>query len=299
MNAPDKERRWQVAPPDGWRTSYRRRAMAQWITDAQQGAGQLLARVIVNRLWQHHFGRGIVVTPNDFGAQGRRPTHPELLDWLSDELIRGGWRLKDIQRLIMTSAVYRRSAEWNEANATVDPSNELCWRFAPRRLEAEAVRDAMLNVSGLLERRMYGPGTLDERQTRRSIYFTVKRSRLIPTMQLLDAPEALVSIAERGSTTIAPQALLFMNNDQVRRCAAELAKRLGVTAESKPAESVRRAYLLALSRAPTAQELDETVAFIQQQTASYSADNNPNARELALTDFCQVLLGLSEFIYVD
>src|SRR5437660_9321065 len=111
MPSPDQAKHLHVDPPKGWRTSYRRRALAAWITDVDQGAGHLLARVIVNRLWQHHFGRGIVATPSDFGQQGERPTHPELLDWLASELVRGGWRLKPIHKLIMTSAVYMQGGE--------------------------------------------------------------------------------------------------------------------------------------------------------------------------------------------
>ncbi len=126
--ASDGESRWKATPPKGWRTSYRRTGLANWITDVDSGAGQLLARVIVNRLWQHHFGRGLVATPSDFGAQGERPTHPELLDWLASELIRGGWRLKPIHKLIMTSAVYMQTADDDAARSRLDPENALCWQ---------------------------------------------------------------------------------------------------------------------------------------------------------------------------
>ena len=147
-NAPDAEKRWQVAPPPGSRTSYRRRSLANWITDVDDGAGRLLARVIVNRLWQHHFGRGIVATPSDFGAQGEKPTNPELLDWLAQELIDSGWKLKHIHKLMMTSATYVESSAYDKGKATADVDDRFLWRFAPRRLEAEAVRDAILSVSG-------------------------------------------------------------------------------------------------------------------------------------------------------
>ena len=151
--------------------------------------------MIVNRLWQHHFGRGIVATPSDFGAQGERPTHPELLDWLAGELIRDGWRLKPIHKLIMTSAVYRAGRrDRRRPMAGSTPRTPRSGASAPRRLEAEAIRDAMLAVSGRLDPTMYGPGTLDERQQRRSVYFTVKRSQLIPMMMLFDAPDALQGI---------------------------------------------------------------------------------------------------------
>src|SRR5205807_6882541 len=114
--------------PKNWRTSYRRRALANWICDVDRGAGALLARVIVNRLWQHHLGRGIVATPSEFGSRGERPSHPELLDWLASELIRNGWRLKPIHKLILTSAVYMESADWQESKARLDRANNLFWR---------------------------------------------------------------------------------------------------------------------------------------------------------------------------
>src|SRR5690606_36242840 len=152
---------WQEEPPPGWRTSYRRRALANWITDTEAGPGHLLARVIVNRLWHHHFGRGIVATPNDFGSQGSPPTHPQLLDWLAARCIDGGWKLKPLHRLMMVSAVYRQSSAIDHDRNAADSQSDLLTRFVPRRLEAEAIRDSMLAVSGRLDGTMYGPGTLD------------------------------------------------------------------------------------------------------------------------------------------
>src|SRR5262249_38278717 len=180
--------------------------------------------VIVNRLWQHHLGRGIVATPSDFGFQGERPTHPELLDWLASELIASGWRLKHVHKLIVTSSVYRPSAPLDAARTKADPDNRLVWRRPRLRLEAEAVRDALLAVSGTLDRRMYGPGTLDEKHQRRSIYFFVKRSKLVPSMVLFDAPDALQGIDRRPTTTVAPQALLLLNSPTVRGYAEGLAR---------------------------------------------------------------------------
>src|SRR5581483_3216167 len=223
MRAPEQEKHWQVPPPPGWRTSYQRRALAAWITDVDHGAGHLLARVIVNRLWQHHMGRGLVGTPSDFGFKGERPTHPELLDWLAQELIDHGWRLKPIHKLIMTSAAYRQDNQYDKERAARDPENLWHWRRVPHRLEAEIIRDALLAVSGTLDPTMFGPGTLDPKHKRRSIYFFVKRSKLIPTMVLFDAPEPLQGIEQRTTTTIAPQALLLMNNKLVRDCAEHFA----------------------------------------------------------------------------
>ncbi|HUE15818.1 MAG TPA: PSD1 and planctomycete cytochrome C domain-containing protein [Planctomycetaceae bacterium] len=299
MRTPDAAKHWAVQPPAGSRTSFRRTALADWITDPQYGAGQLAARVIVNRLWQHHLGHGIVATPNDFGARGEAPSHPELLDWLAGELIRHEWRLKPIQRLILTSAVYLQDSKFDPAKEAVDPGNRLFWRHEKRRLEGEVVRDALLACGNLLDERMYGPGTLDERHHRRAIYFTVKRSKLVPMMQVFDAPEALSSIGDRPSTTIAPQALLLLNNPNVRQCARAFARRLLPAWDQSPEAALREAYLLALGREPDPEELKDSAAFIAGQMASHESALKANAPELALLDFCQVLLCLNEFVYVD
>jgi hypothetical protein len=296
MRASSQESTWQHAPPEGSRTPFRRAALAAWITDQDRGAGALLARVIVNRLWQHHFGQGIVGTPSDFGAQGARPTHPELLDWLAGELIRGGWRLKPIHRLILCSATYGQSAEADDARSAKDVSNATLWHFPRQRLDAEVIRDSLLAVSGRLDPRLYGPGTLDESMTRRSIYFTVKRSQLIPMMVQFDAPDGLQGLGRRVNTTVAPQGLLMMNNGQVRACSREFAKRLEAS-EPKSAEArVRAAFLTALGRTPSKSESVEAANFIREQAQSYGG---ADAGERALADFCQVLFGLNEFLYVD
>jgi len=283
------ETRWVAPSPPGSRTPGRRAALARWLTDVDAGAGPLLARVIVNRLWAQHFGRGIVATTNDFGVQGDPPSHPELLDALAAELIRGGWRLKSIHKLILTSAAYRRSTEVVPASAAKDPDNRLYWRRDPRRLEAEAIRDSLLDAGGLLDRTMYGPGTLDEGMTRRSIYFFIKRSRLIPMMMVFDAPEPLASQGSRPTTTIAPQALLFMNSPLVRRCAAGLAK------EGDVASIYRRA----LGRPPTERELKKASEFLSTQEKSYRDAGKADPTSAARVDFCQAVLCLNEFVYVD
>jgi hypothetical protein len=299
MNSPKREEHWKVSPPEGSKTSYRRRSLSNWMTDTEAGAGQLLARVIVNRLWQHHFGRGIVATPNDFGVQGSRPTHPELLDWLAGELMKNGWRLKPMHKLIMTSATYMQSSQFDAADAKIDPENIWLWRRTPQRLEAELIRDSMLAVSGMLDPTLYGPGTLDEGHTRRSIYFMIKRSKLVPMMQLFDQPEPLVSVGSRPSTTIAPQALAFINSPHIRGYAQAFAKRLLATYEQSPRQAIEQAYLRAITRRPDAKEVGSTLAFLSAQEKSYVADEKANARELALTDFCQVVFGLNEFVYVE
>jgi hypothetical protein len=286
---PDAEKCWQVTPPPGSRLSYRRTALANWLTDVDKGAGALLARVIVNRLWQHHMGRGIVATPNDFGAQGARPTHPELLDYLALQLTTNNWQLKTIHKLIMTSAVYMQSTDYDESRAAVDRENSLCWRRPVIRLEGEAIRDSMLAVSGQLDPTLFGPGTLDESMRRRSIYFFVKRSRMVPMMMLFDWPDSLQGLGQRSSTTIAPQALALMNHPQIRDYAAAFAKRTLPKLQSDPPSAVRAIYETALSRPPDQTEIADAINFLNQQ------GNN----EQALTALCQTIFCLNEFIYVE
>ncbi len=297
VNDPDQH--WAQTPPPGSRTSYRRRGLAQWMTDTKGGAGDLLARVIVNRVWQGHMGRGIVATPSDFGTRGEAPTHPELLDWLATELVKNGWRLKPIHRLILTSNVYLQGPDVDEAKQKLDPDNRLCWRHPRQRLEAEIIRDNMLSVAGMLDEQMFGPGTLDESMRRRSIYFTVKRSHLIPMLQVFDWPDALAGVGDRQATTVAPQALLLMNNPQVRAYAAGLAKRTAPDAATTDEDAVAKGYEIALGRSPTDDERADAVKFLEEQRKSYQATGKTVARELALTDFCQSLFCLNEFVYVD
>ncbi|UUO07394.1 PSD1 and planctomycete cytochrome C domain-containing protein [Blastopirellula sp. J2-11] len=272
--------------------SYRRTALANWMTDTEAGAGGLLARVIVNRLWHHHFGRGIVATPSDFGVQGDQPSHPALLEWLAVDLIHNGWQLKRMHKQIMTSQTYMQSAAANGEQLAADPQNVLLWRHAPRRLEAEGVRDAMLSVSGQLDPTMFGPGTLDEGMKRRSVYFFIKRSRLIPTMMLFDWPEHLVSIGSRSETTTAPQALSIMNSPHTRSYAESFAAALP---SGSVEERITAAYQKAVQRDPTEQELKAASEFI----AAQAQRDGENGQQAALVDLCQALFGLNEFIYID
>jgi cytochrome c553 len=285
------------AAPADWHPSGRRTALARWMTDPSDGAGRLLARVIVNRLWQHHFGRGIVATPSDFGHQGERPTHPELLDWLASELIAHDWDLKPIHKLIMTSAVYCQSSALDDARASTNPDNRWLWRYPRQRLEGEVIRDALLAVSGRLDDRLYGPGSLDPAMTRRSIYFTVKRSQLVPAMLVFDAPDALGGMAARPTTTVAPQALYLMNNDQVRQCAAALAARLPTGSDA--AGIVDEAYESVLGREPEAHEQTAIAAFLQRQMEIHRSAGHADVSRQAATDLCHVLLSLNEFAYVE
>ncbi|REJ89614.1 MAG: DUF1549 domain-containing protein [Planctomycetota bacterium] len=290
------------SPPEDWQPSGRRSDLALWMTDVERGAGRLLARVIVNRLWQHHFGQGIVATPSDFGRQGERPTHPELLDWLAWELIENEWDLKAMHRAMMTSSTYQLDARADSEKLAVDPENKLLWRFTRRRLEAEVVRDSLLAASGRLDQTMYGPGTLDTSMTRRSIYFTVKRSQLIPMMVVFDAPDALGGIGDRPATTVAPQALYLMNNEQVRACSEAMAAEIVPPDPNTPfvaEEQAAAAFRSALARNPDAQEQAAAEAFLAKQAAIHQAAGLGDANLRAVTDLCQVLMSLNEFAYLD
>jgi hypothetical protein len=255
-----------------------RAELARWLTDVENGAGALAARVAVNRLWQHHFGGGIVGTPSDFGAQGDKPTHRELLEWLATELVVRKWSLKAIHKQILMTTAYRQSGGADDG---------LLGHFPPRRLEAEAIRDSMLAVSGRLDERMFGPGTLDEAMNRRSIYFTVKRSKLIPAMVQLDWPEALVGVGRRPGTTVPPQALWALNDPQVRACAAALAERVKELPDDL---AIAAMYELCVSRPPSAAERLAALAFVRPHGES--------GRETKRADFAHALLMSNEFFYL-
>jgi len=294
----DGPKHWISSPPTGATTSFRRSALANWVTDTENGAGMLAARVIVNRLWQHHFGVGLVATPSDFGTQGSRPSHPELLDYLAGELIRGGWKLKNMHKQMMLSAAYRQSSRADSARLLADRDNMLLWRFTPRRLEAEIIRDSLLSVSGKLDLKQFGAGTLDMNMNRRSIYFFVKRSQLIPMLSLFDSPDTLQDLAIRSNTTVAPQALLMLNSPIVRMVAEGLASKAKASG-SELAAQVHAVYRECLSRSPTPVEAAVAIDFIGQQQADYVAAGKPNGHELALADWCQSILSLNEFVFVE
>lgn len=295
INRTNDASKWKWTPPDGAKYAGKRRSLTNWLTDVEQGGGALMARVAVNRLWQHHFGRGIVPTVNDFGKSGELPSHPELLEWLAGELVKSGWKLKSMHRLLLLSAAYQQDTSQDAAKIAADPNNTFFLRRLPNRMEGEAVRDSALAVSGLLDSALYGKGTLDESSVRRSIYFTIKRSKLVNSMVVFDAPEPLTSQGSRPTTTVTPQALLLMNSPQVRTWASAFGRRLLTEAppasEQDFAPCIRRAYLLALGREPRPSEMAASQAFIQRGL--------PAGKETALTDFCQTLLSLNEFAYLN
>ena len=288
---------WRKPPPEGAKTRHDRAGVARWITDVQYGAGNLLARVIVNRLWHYHFGEGLVSTPNDFGKQGARPTHPELLEYLAVDLVHHGWRLKRLHRQILLSAVYRQSSAWDEQRASVDRENRLWWHFPARRLEAEPIRDSLLAISGKLDRTLYGPGSLDVTRPRRSVYLFIKRSKLVPMMMLFDWPEHLVSIGRRSRTTTAPQALFLMNHPLVRSCAEAVAGKLPAADEEAVEAGFRQVY----QRRPSSEEQTEALTFLRQQSARYQAEgrNEKEARRLARIDWCQTLMISHEALFIE
>ncbi len=285
-----------------------RSGLARWITDIEDGAGALVARVIVNRLWQHHFGLGLVKTSNNFGSLGERPTHPDLLEWLAGELIRGEWRLKRMHRLLMTSAVYVQDTTWGVDRHEIDPENRLHWRRRARRLEGELIRDAILDTAGTLNRRIGGPsvkpwvsseaigtGSTNKWPTkvqdgpatwRRGLYVFMRRSMRMPFLETFDTPDAMSSRGNRDTTTVAPQALLLLNNRFVREQAEHFARRVGATSGKDSRLAVENAYWFALSRPPSSTEQELALEFL----ASEGQD---------LVNLCHALLTLSEFIYLD
>ncbi|HKB05446.1 MAG TPA: DUF1553 domain-containing protein [Gemmataceae bacterium] len=276
----------------------RRQRFADWVVHPDT---PLTWRVIVNRVWQYHFGAGLVRTPNDFGLNGERPSHPELLDWLAVEFRDGGGRLKALHRLILTSDTYRQSAAFDAKAAEADADNRLLWRFAPRRLEAEAVRDAMLVVSGKLNRQTGGPSARpfrvenfnsafyilfdDDRPefNRRAIYRMNVNSAKDPVLDVLDCPDPSVKTPRRNSSTTPLQALVLMNNPFSNRMTAAFADRVKREGGGDAAAQVVRAYRLALGRSPTRDERDRATKV---------------AQEVGLKSVCWALLNASEFSYV-
>lgn len=291
----DSAKRWAFTPPSGAKYSGRRRALAQWITDPASGAGSLAARVMANRVWLHHFGRGICPNPDDLGRSAAPPSNPALLEFLASELIRHDWKLKPLHRQIMLSEAYQQNSAKDESKETADPSNGTFTRRLPHRLQAETLRDQLLAVSGTLDTTMYGAGTRDERSRRRSIYFTIKRSQLMGSMVAFDAPEPLVTQGLRPTTTVAPQALLLINSPQARDWAEAFAKRI-LQQPGGVSERLDFAWKSAVGRSPTQQEIASITTFLQSAQAARPT-NDGSSELLAWTDLAQVIFSLNEFAY--
>jgi cytochrome c553 len=297
--------------------------LARWVATRDN---PLTARVMVNRLWQHHFGTGLVATSDNFGFRGDRPSHPELLDWLGDRFVRGGWSVKALHRRLVLSSTYRMACVPNAHAARIDAGNRLLWRMPRRRLEAEAIRDAMLAVSGRLDQRLGGaeaseylwgkaetigakirPNRLQADDsyyttaTRRSLYLPVVRNMLPDVLALFDAADPNGVTAARNETTVPSQTMFLLNSPLVRDQAMHLARLLAVDATKGDADRVRLAYLRAVGRPPTAEEVVEARDFLKGYVAEARRLGRPEheARAAAWRSFCQMLLCSNEFLYVD
>lgn len=316
-----------AAPPTGAATTGRRTALAAWISRSDN---PLTRRVIVNRVWAHHFGVGIVTSLENFGRSGAAPTNQALLDWLACRFAGVGvmvqvpgvtaqpstlnWSLKSLHRLIVTSAAYRQSSAFRPDAARIDPEDRLLWRQRSRRLEAEAIRDSTLAVTGTLDATMYGEPvgeearatgeivqTGEEKGGRRSIYLLVRRSKPVTLLNTFDAPVMETNCTRRITSTTPTQALALINGGFMASQAGHFADRLmkegGPTSDSR----IGLAYRLALSRFPEARERAGAAVFLRDQAARFIASGQKpkEAERAALADFCQALLGANEFVYVD
>jgi hypothetical protein len=301
------------APGKAARIAPSRLALANWLSDPKNA---LPARVMANRLWQYHFGRGIAPTPNDFGKLGEVPTHPELIDWLAAELVAGGWKIKRMHRLIMTSSAYRMSSKPSPQALRRDPGNALFSRFNMRRLTAEEVRDSILTVSGQLRPQMSGPSVYPpipkevlagqsrpgdgwptsnaEQSARRSVYVHVKRSLLVPILAQHDQADTDSSCPVRYTTTVATQALGMLNGEFTTAQAALFAARLEREAPGDVAAQVRRAIRLTTGRAPGAAEVNKDGELVRAMQAKDKLD-----AKAALRLYCLLALNTNEFIYLD
>ena len=310
------ETQWQSWAPSALVPGehFPRTALAIWLSDTEHGAGALLARVIVNRLWQQYFGQGIVSTPSDFGSLGAKPTHPELLEWLAGELVANDWSLRHIHRLILTSATYQQSCADHTTGSQTDLENRWLWRQNRKRLTAEMIRDSLLVLGGNLNPRMYGPAitptipysavvTVDEdpdvvwpmlafddaAACRRSLYILGKRNMSMPLLRLFDAPDASNSCETRSTTNVPTQSLALWNSPFVRFQSQLIAKQVDVT-NLDHATTIQSAYRRILMRDPTSSEIDDCANFL----ASLE-----ELQQQALLELCHVLVMSNEFVYLN
>lgn len=293
------------------RTTGRRLAFARWLTKRDSRAAALLGRVLANRIWQNHFGRGIVATADNLGEAGELPSHEALLNYLASQLADGGWKAKSLHRMILRSAVYRQSSRPRAEAKKIDPDELLLWRFPLRRLDAESIRDAMLAAAGELDVRMGGPYVptkrtgvgevvVDEKRDgarRRSVYLQSRRTQIASLLETFDAPSIVFSCTRRTPTTIPLQSLSLLNSDFARRRAKTLAKRVAREGGSQTDKRIDRAFLITLGRKPNKSERTASEEFIQNQPAQYK--NQPDAQQRAWIDFCQALMASNAFLYVE
>jgi hypothetical protein len=287
--------------------------LAEWLTRPEN---PLTARVLVNRIWQHHFGEGLVRTPNNFGKQGRPPTHPELLDWLAHRFVAGGWSVKALHRTLLLSHTYQLSSAGDVRNEGADPENELLWHFDRRRLDAEAIRDALLAVGGNLERGIAGPHPFPPENTwgftqhnpfqavyptnRRSVYLMTQRTRRHPFLALFDGADPNLSVGRRSSTTVPTQALFFLNNPFVHEQAVGLANRL-LRHSGDDRARIAEAHRLAFGRPATTAEVAAGEDYLRRYVRELEAGGIPAESRLpqAWASYAGVLLAGNEFLYVD
>ena len=286
--------------------------LAGWLTDS---SNPLTGRVIVNRIWRWHFGRGLVGTPDNFGLLGELPTHPQLLDWMAVRFVEDGWSIKSLHRMILSSSTYRLSSQANEHAVRADPENRLLGRAAVRRLEAEAIRDALLFVSGQLDLGMGGSllhvanrqflfdhtskdGTTYD-SYRRSIYLPVIRNHLFDVFQLFDYADASVTNGNRTTSTVAPQALFMLNGDLVRAAMKALAGRALREGGAESRDQIRFLYMATLARQPRAEEIQQAQSFVEQfRLAAAARGSNAPGLGIGWEALCQVLLASNEFIHI-
>jgi Protein of unknown function (DUF1553)/Protein of unknown function (DUF1549) len=296
------------ARPMGRVSTGRRTAFAKWVTSPEN---PLFARVMVNRIWQHHFGTGLVATADNLGASGAKPSHPELLDFLAAEFVASGWSVRAMHRLILNSAVYRQSSAPRAKLADIDPDNRLLARFPLRRLDAEAVRDAMLAVSGELDLRVGGPYVPSQRTKdgivevaektdgafRRSIYLQQRRTQVVTFLQLFDAPSIVSTCGARSPSTVPLQSLVMLNSEFVRARSQAFAKGLMREESTDAALRLDLAFRLACGRPPLAEERKLAETFLAKQSKVYAGGKDAESR--AWTDLCQMVFASSAFLYVD
>jgi len=289
--------------------------LARWLTRPDH---PLTSRVMVNRIWRWHFGRGLVATTDNFGLLGDRPTNAPLLDWLACRFVESGWSLKELHRTIMVSSTYQMSSDYDAKAAAADPENVLQWRFSPRRLEVEAIRDALLSVSGLLDARIGGSllkvknhayffdhtskDATDYKTQRRSLYLPVVRNNMYDVFDLFDYADASVMTSNRGTTTVAPQALFMMNSEMIAKAARGLATSILEQNRQDP-ERIRDLYVRCVSRVPEQAEVDRARTFLDQYGRTLAKDQpKTEARERSILTWqalCQALLASNEFVYLD
>jgi hypothetical protein len=305
------------------KSSGRRTALANWLTVADHPT---VTRLLVNRIWQHHFGVGLVSTPDNFGLTGSRPTHPELLDWLATEFVRTGWSVKAMHRLIVTSATYRQvsSSEFRvsssagvtrnpkpETRNATDPDDHLLWQFPLQRLDAESIRDAMLAITGELDLKMGGPfvpkakteegqyvvNETDSGAHRRSLYLQQRRTTPVTMLDVFDGAKMNPNCVQRGASTVPLQSLALLNSDFVRTRSKAFAKRVLAETGASTSARVARAFQLAVGRPPSGAEQSAADDFYEAQHRQY--EDRADADQSLWTDFCQMLLASNSFLYVE